>query len=47
MFKPSMIWRHDGQSCIAALVRWCDIEMHHEAIPMRAAGSPMLERPHV
>lgn len=47
MSKPSMIWRHDGQSCIAALVRWCDIEMHHEAIPMRAAGSPMLERPHV
>ena len=30
MAEPSMIWRHDGITCIAALVRWCDVEMHRE-----------------
>jgi Acyl-CoA reductase (LuxC) len=42
MSKPSMIWRHDGHACIAALVRWCDIEMHRETNSTHAAGSPML-----
>ncbi|PWT74233.1 MAG: acyl-CoA reductase [Proteobacteria bacterium] len=28
MAEPSMMWRHDGRTCIAELVRWCDIEMH-------------------
>ena len=42
-----MIWRHDGHSCIAALVRWCDIEMHREAIPPPAASAPMREMSYV
>lgn len=28
MAEPSMMWRHDGQMCVAGLLRWCDIEMH-------------------
>jgi len=28
MAEPSMIWRHDGELCLARLVRFCDIEMH-------------------
>ncbi|MGJ0430634.1 acyl-CoA reductase [Methylobacter sp.] len=28
MAEPSMIWHHDGQLCVAGLLRWCDIEMH-------------------
>ncbi len=28
MAEPSMMWRHDGRTCIAELVNWCDIEMH-------------------
>jgi len=36
MSSPSVIWRHDGLSCLAALVRWCDVEMH---APARAAMS--------
>lgn len=28
MAEPSMMWRHDGLSCVAELVRWCDVEMH-------------------
>jgi hypothetical protein len=31
MAEPSMMWRHDGEACIAKLLRWCDIEMHREA----------------
>jgi acyl-CoA reductase LuxC len=30
MAAPSMMWRHDGVPCVAALLRWCDIEMHGE-----------------
>jgi hypothetical protein len=25
-----MMWRHDGEPCVAKLLRWCDIEMHRE-----------------
>ena len=28
MSEPSLMWRHDGRTCIADLVRWCDVEMH-------------------
>ena len=28
MAEPSMMWRHDGRTCVAELVRWCDVEMH-------------------
>lgn len=28
MAEPSMMWKHDGMSCVAELVRWCDVEMH-------------------
>jgi hypothetical protein len=28
MAEPSMMWRHDGMMCVAALLRWCDVEMH-------------------
>jgi hypothetical protein len=28
MAEPSLIWRHDGELCLAQLVRFCDIEMH-------------------
>ena len=28
MAEPSLIWRHDGEACLARLVRFCDIEMH-------------------
>ena len=28
MAEPSMMWRHDGEPCVAKLLRWCDIEMH-------------------
>jgi hypothetical protein len=31
MAEPSMIWRHDGEPCLAQLVRWCDIEHHRGA----------------
>jgi hypothetical protein len=31
MSRPTVIWRHDGAACLAALVRWCDIEDHAEA----------------
>jgi hypothetical protein len=31
MAEPSMMWRHDGEPCVAKLLRWCDIEMHREA----------------
>jgi hypothetical protein len=30
MAHPSLMWRHDGEPCIAKLVRWCDVEMHRE-----------------
>lgn len=30
MARPSMIWKHDGMSCVAELLRWCDVEMHRE-----------------
>jgi len=33
MAEPSMMWRHDGEPCVAKLLRWCDIEMHREADP--------------
>ncbi len=33
MAEPSMMWRHDGEICVAKLLRWCDIEMHREAPP--------------
>ena len=26
MGTPSMRWRHDGMTCLARLVRWCDVE---------------------
>lgn len=26
MGTPSMMWRHDGGSCLASMVRWCDDE---------------------
>ncbi|MGH3620348.1 MAG: acyl-CoA reductase [Sciscionella sp.] len=28
MPDPSLTWRHDGRTCVADLVRWCDVEMH-------------------
>ncbi|OBK24168.1 hypothetical protein A5634_04065 [Mycobacterium asiaticum] len=28
MPDPSLVWKHDGRSCIAELVTWCDVEMH-------------------
>lgn len=28
MAEPSMMWRHDGRSCVAELLRYCDVEMH-------------------
>ena len=28
MAEPSMMWRHDGEPCVAKLLRWCDVEMH-------------------
>lgn len=28
MPDPSLIWKHDGHSCVADLVTWCDVEMH-------------------
>lgn len=31
MATPSMAWRHDGEMCVARLLRWCDVEMHGEA----------------
>jgi hypothetical protein len=31
MATPSMAWRHDGEMCLARLVRWCDVEMHDGA----------------
>jgi hypothetical protein len=31
MAEPSMMWRHDGEPCVARLLRWCDIEMHRAA----------------
>ncbi len=31
MAEPSMMWKHDGMSCVAELVRWCDVEMHTAA----------------
>ena len=30
MAEPSLMWKHDGHSCVAELVRWCDIEMYAE-----------------
>lgn len=30
MAEPSVIWKHDGEACLARLVRFCDIEMHRE-----------------
>ncbi len=33
MAEPSMMWKHDGHSCVADLVRWCDIEMHALSSP--------------
>lgn len=37
MSVPSMMWHHDGEACVAALVRWCDLEMHPElSLPARA-----------
>ncbi|HYM00853.1 MAG TPA: acyl-CoA reductase [Blastocatellia bacterium] len=27
MGTPSMMWHHDGQSCLGKAVRWCDIEL--------------------
>lgn len=35
MAEPSMMWRHDGEPCVAKLLRWCDIEMHREADGLR------------
>jgi hypothetical protein len=32
MAEPSLIWRHDGELCLARLVRFCDIEMHRFAV---------------
>ncbi len=32
MAEPSMMWCHDGRTCVAELLRWCDVEMH-ELIP--------------
>lgn len=31
MAEPSLIWRHDGEACLARLVRFCDVEMHRSA----------------
>lgn len=28
MAEPSMMWCHDGRTCVAELLRWCDLEMH-------------------
>lgn len=32
MAEPSLIWRHDGELCLARLLRFCDIEMHRFAV---------------
>jgi hypothetical protein len=32
MAEPSLIWRHDGELCLAQLVRFCDIEMHRFSV---------------
>jgi hypothetical protein len=32
MAEPSMMWRHDGEPCVARLVRWCDVEMHRATV---------------
>lgn len=37
MAEPSLIWRHDGEACLARLVRFCDIEMHRSARSARAS----------
>ena len=26
MGTPTMVWHHDGEGCLASLVRWCDEE---------------------
>jgi len=26
MATPSMMWHHDGEACLASMVRWCDLE---------------------
>ena len=26
MATPSMMWHHDGEACLASMVRWCDHE---------------------
>lgn len=30
MVDPSMMWRHDGRTCVSELLHWCDIEMHED-----------------
>ena len=27
MGTPSMMWHHDGEACLAKMLRWCDIEL--------------------
>ena len=34
MATPSMMWHHDGEACLASMVRWCDHEtLSPEAVP--------------
>lgn len=30
MIEPSMIWHHDGRTCVSELLHWCDVEMHED-----------------
>ena len=30
MVDPSMMWRHDGRTCVSELLHWCDVEMHED-----------------
>ena len=34
MATPSMMWHHDGEACLASMVRWCDHEtLRPDAVP--------------
>lgn len=44
MAEPSMMWKHDGMSCVAELVRWCDVEMHAAAADTTGAATGNEER---
>ena len=39
MVLPSMMWRHDGISPLASLLRWCDVEKKDSIQGMESGGS--------